>query len=116
MELGYLVGFGSDEAFGDHRGGLVSGGGQQVRDLPVGADRAAHRFAVHRDRGQQHRPADRGTHRGDTSPPGQERAQMIGQSLGAQHVEDPLDGVRVRRLAASATPLRPGAEGGQQIR
>ena len=66
-ELRHLVGLGPDQPFGDHRRLPVGGRRQQVRDLPVGADRAAHRLAIHRDRGQ-HRSGRR-SGRPHTRPP-----------------------------------------------
>ncbi|MCA1675167.1 MAG: hypothetical protein LC799_24240 [Actinobacteria bacterium] len=45
-ELRHLVGLRADQPLRDHRGVLVGGGGQQVRDLTVGPDRAPDRLAV----------------------------------------------------------------------
>lgn len=114
LELGDLVGLGPHQSFGDHRGVVVGGGGQQVRDHAVGPDRVTHRLAVHGEGRQQHGPGDRGAHRGDAGPLGEVGAQMVGQVLRAQRGEDPLDRVRMRRLAASAA-IPPTTQRGQQI-
>lgn len=96
-ELRHLVRLRPDEPFGEHGPGAVDGGGQQVRDEPVRAGRAAHRLAVHCDRGQPARPGQGERDRTGVRAARQVRPGMAGQCLRAQRGEDAHHGVRVRR-------------------
>jgi len=113
-ELWHLIGFRADQGLGDHRRGLVGGGGQQVRDQPVRPRGAADRLAVHRQRRQPPRARCREGDRPGRGAAGQELPGVISQGLRADRGEDPHDGVRVRR---HARPQRaaPAAQRGQHV-
>ena len=113
-ELGYLVGLRTDQPLRDHRRVLVGGRGEQVRDLPVGPDRAFDRLAVDGQRGQQLRSRQWGADRAEPGPGAQVSPRVLSQALGAQGGKDPLDGVGMRRDMAAAAVLA-GAHAGQQV-
>lgn len=113
-ELGHLACLRADAPLGGHRGVGVGGGGEQVGDLPVGSDRAFDRFAVTGQRREQRRAGQWGADRAEPGLAPEVGAQLVGQSLGAQGGEDPLDGVGMRWDMPAAAVLA-GAQAGQQV-
>ena len=113
-ELGYFVGLRADEPLRDHRGVAVGGGGQQIRDLTVGPDRALDRLAVDGQGGQQRRAGHGSSDRPEPGSPAQVGPRVLSQLLGAQGGKDPLDGVGMRRHMPTAAVLA-GAHAGQQL-
>ena len=87
-ELGHLTGLRPGQPLGDHRAGIVGGGGQQVRDQPVRPGGAADRLAVHRDARQPVRGSS------ELNRPAAHARDPRGQAF----LADPLDVERRRRL------------------
>ena len=87
-ELGHLTGLRPGQPLGDHRAGIVGGGGQQVRDQPVRPGGAADRLAVHRDARQPVRGSSELNR----------AAAHARDPRGQAFLADPLDVERRRRL------------------
>ena len=122
LELGDLVALGAYGSFGDHDGVGVGGRGQQVRDRPVHRDRASDRLTVDRQARAQDRctgprvqTGANGRDRAGRQVTGQQvRPDLVGQPLGRQRREHPLDSVRVR-CDMPAETVAAQAHRGQQV-